>query len=51
MNPIGWIINLIVRRTIVRSCPKCGRAQQVPRSRAKQAVACKNCGAMLPPRP
>ncbi len=51
MNPIGWIIDAIVRRTIVRSCPKCGRAQRVPHKDAKKSVACRNCGTMLPPKP
>lgn len=40
-------------RTILdlkRKCPKCGHGQFVSTDKRHQAVACKACGAQIPPR-
>ncbi len=33
-----------------RKCPKCGREQAVPPSLKSRSVACKFCGAPVPPK-
>ncbi len=35
--------------SLARTCPACRRRQIVPSSRKHSSVACRNCGAQIPP--
>ena len=49
MNPIFQVVvNMML--TFKRTCPKCKRAQIVPAERKKEAVRCKYCGELIPPK-
>ena len=38
-------------KALERQCPKCLRKQLTPPSSSRETVACKYCGAFLPPHP
>ena len=42
------VINTL--RSLMRRCPACHRQQVVPRDKARMPVACKFCGARVPPK-
>ncbi len=55
MNPIFmWTIAETVVQTTVemlsRACPKCGRAQVVPKEKSRSTVNCERCGEPVPPK-
>ena len=35
--------------SLARTCPACRRRQIVPSSRKRRSVACRDCGAQIPP--
>jgi ribosomal protein S27E len=50
MNPFA--VMAVVMGTLLglkRRCPKCKRAQVVPKSKKHQPVRCKFCGSDMPP--
>lgn len=50
MNPLlAWIVAHTTARTLARTCGRCGKVQAVPQARAREAVACAACGALVPP--
>lgn len=43
ISPIAVILAL------KRTCPTCGKSQTVPKDKRHEPVACKHCGAIVPP--
>lgn len=51
VNPIfQWIVTHTVMKALARECPSCRQTQVVPKSRARETVTCKTCGAAIPPK-
>lgn len=51
MNPIfTWIVTHTTMKSLARECAKCNRIEVVPPSKKRDTVACKHCGAYLPPK-
>lgn len=51
MNPIfTWLIAHTTGRALARQCPKCRQTQIVPKEKARETVACRRCGAPIPPK-
>jgi ribosomal protein S27E len=48
MNPLFQAIFASVFH-LTRQCPTCGHKQVVSQSRRRESVACKRCGAQIPP--
>ena len=48
MNPFFHVIHGTIA-ALARTCPKCGDRQIVAASRRRESVACKRCGAPIPP--
>lgn len=49
MNPLlAWIVAHTTARTLARTCGRCGKVQAVARERAREAVPCAACGALMP---
>jgi ribosomal protein S27E len=50
-EPMSVIFTMVMAMLLhlKRKCPECKREQIVPSSHRKQTVACKFCGAKIPP--
>jgi ribosomal protein S27E len=51
VNPLfQWVVTHATIKALARDCPSCKRTQVVPRSRQRESVTCKHCGAKIPPK-